>query len=178
MQIFKRKTKQLVATMATVAGTFIGVACSSKTPPASPQEELTRELAPSRVASPFEHWGIALGQVTPQPTRTRTEVLSDVVAASADNAQPIAPAVQALRSAGWTDDEIASMITVAAAYNSGQPSDPLAARQSVLRQSVNDGLVQLDRAITMFEIDNATTIDRSGLLQAAYNLPQLQAVVQ
>ncbi len=144
--------------------------CSSTQTPARPQDVVEAELASTRSASPAQDFAVALAVLVPQPVRRFPEVRSDVATALATPGHALTPAVEALLAAGWSADEVATMFTIAGAYNSGQPSDPSAARQVDLRGKTQAGLDAAERAVETFELDHSTTIDRETLLTHAYRL--------
>ncbi len=80
----------------------------------------------------------------------------------------LSPMVQALRDAGWQDEEIATMVTVAASYNSGQPSDVARARGLMLRTAVQDGFDKLEAKVAGFESATRTKVDRQAVTSAMY----------
>jgi len=133
----------------------------AKVPPL--EKTLATSLASDRQTTPADYRALAAKDYPLKPVATldatRTKLGSDAT---------LSPMVQALRDAGWQDEEIATMVTVAGAYNSGQPSDTARARGLMLRTSVQAGFDQLEAKVSALEAATRTPIDRQAVTSAMY----------
>ena len=145
--------------------------CNSATaPPPSQQQRLEAELDESRSVSSQDHVALALAEPQPRPLITLPQVQARIDIAMMSATDELNPAIDALRAAGYDREEIATMITVAGAYNSGNPADSAAARQVELRAKTLEGFETLDRAISELEARSGSVVDRRALVDKAYRL--------
>ena len=125
--------------------------------PGDPADQLASRLRPPGQAPSPITMALATQDAPARPVLTLTATRAMLATAQA------APAVEALRAAGLSDDEIAEMVTMAGAYNSGTPADPARARHAAARARFDKDTGSLEQAITQAEKASGIVVDRARL---------------
>ena len=153
----------LLATFVALTVALALTACDARPQVPTLEKQLGATLAADRQITPPDYRALAAKNYPLLPVDTL-----DVTRTKLSTDAKLSPMVQALRDAGWQDEEIATMVTTAATYNSGQPSDVARARGLMLRTAVQDGFDKLETKVAGFEAATRTKVDRQAVTSAMY----------
>jgi hypothetical protein len=110
-------------------------------------------------------FALATPPADPRPVRTLGQVKEALKLPEAK------AATAALKESGMSDEEMAQLVTLSTAYNSGSVLDPLRAERVRLNEEVTKDFAKLDEAIVAAEAKSGVPIDRNRLLQRLFDLP-------